>query len=72
MLVTGNYCQNDFKMFNTREVRCLTFCWSIKRKLKTYTLEEFKKLPNVYQIKREKKEFIIDKPVRKVDEKFIL
>ena len=40
MLVKCNYCQNDFNMFSTRDVRYLTCCWSIKRKLKTYSLEE--------------------------------
>ena len=36
LLLTCNYCQNDFKTFNDREVRCSLCCRSIERKLKTY------------------------------------
>ena len=27
LLVTGNYCQNDFKTLNSRKVRCSSCCW---------------------------------------------
>ena len=44
LLVIGNYCQNDFKTFNDRQVRCFS-CWQlIERKLKTYTFDKLKKL----------------------------
>ena len=55
LLVTCNYCQKDFKTFNSRQVRCSSCCQSIERKLKTYTFEKFKKLSNVYNIKKENK-----------------
>ena len=67
LLVTCNYCQKDFKTFNDRQVRCSVCCQSIERKLKTYTFEKLKKLPNVYNIKRRKQEFIIDDLVQKVE-----
>ena len=67
LLVTCNYCQNDFKTFNDRHVRCSVCCRSIERKLKTYTFEKLKKLANVYNIKRRKQEFIIDDLVQKVE-----
>ena len=67
LLVTCNYCQNNFKTFNNREVRCSVCCRSIERKLKTYTFEKLKKLANVYNIKRRKQEFIIDDLVQKVE-----
>ena len=40
LLVTCNNCQNDFKTFNDREVRCSSCCQSIERKLKTFTFEK--------------------------------
>ena len=69
--VTCNYCQNNFKRFNTREVRCSACCWSIKRNLKK-TLEEIKKLANVNKIKGITKEYIMDELVRKVDNRNLL
>ena len=42
-IISCNYCQNDFKTFNTREVRCSACCRSIERKLKTYTFRKNKK-----------------------------
>ena len=33
-VITCNFCQNVFKMFNDREVRCSDCCWLIERKLK--------------------------------------
>ena len=42
-LVTCNYCQNDFKTVNNRQVRC-SYCGRlIEQKLKTYTFEKVKK-----------------------------
>ena len=41
ILVTCDYCQNDFKTFSDREVRCSS-CRLIERKLKTYTFEKLK------------------------------
>ena len=67
LLFTCNYCQNDFKTFNDREVRCSLCCRSIKRKLKIYTFEKLKKLAIVYNIKRRKQEYIIDDLVQKVE-----
>ena len=67
LLLTCNYCQNDFKTFNGREVRCSVCCRSIERKLEIYTFEKFKKLANVYKIKRRKQESIIDDLVQKVE-----
>ena len=42
LLVTCNYCQNDFETFNDREVRCSVCCRSIESKLNTYTFEKLK------------------------------
>ena len=42
LLVTCNYCQNDFKNFSNRELRCSSGCHLIERKLKTYTFEKLK------------------------------
>ena len=67
LLVTCTYCQNDFKTFNDRAVRCSSCRWSIKRKLETFTFEKFKKLASVYNIKRRKQEYIIDDLVQKVE-----
>ena len=67
LLVTCNYCQNDFKTFNDREVRCFVCCQSIQRTLKTYTFEKLKKLANVYNIKRRRRDYIIDDLVQKVE-----
>ena len=66
-VVTCNFCQNNFKTFNTREVRFSVCCRSIERNLKTYTFEKLKKLANVYNIKRRKQEYIIDDLVQKVE-----
>ena len=67
LLVTCNYCQKDFKTFDSRKVRCSSCCQSIERNLKTYTFDKLKKLANVYNIKRRKQEFIIDDLVQKVE-----
>ena len=67
LLVTCNYCQKDFKIFDDRQVRCLVCCLLIKIKLKTFTFDKLKTLANVYNIKRRKKEFIIDDLVQKVE-----
>ena len=67
LLLTCNYCQNDFKTFNDREVRCSSCCRLIEQKLKTYTFEKLKKLAVVYNIKRRKQEYIINDLVRKVE-----
>ena len=67
LLLTCNYCQNDFKTFNDREVRCSLCCRSIERKLKTYTFEKLEKLANVYNIKRRRRDYIIDDLVQKVE-----
>ena len=67
LLVTCNYCQNNFKTFNKKDVRCSSCCRLIERKLKTYTFEKPKKLANVYNIKRRKQEYIIDDLVQKVE-----
>ena len=67
LLVTCNYCQNDFKTFNSRKVRCSLCCWLIESKLKTYAFEKLKKLANVYNIKRRRRDFIIDDLVQKVE-----
>ena len=37
-VIKCNFCQNNFKTFNTREVRCSRCCRSIERKLKKHTL----------------------------------
>ena len=42
-LVACNCCQNNFKTFNDREVRCSACCRSTEGKLKTYTFEKIKK-----------------------------
>ena len=67
LLVTNNYCQNNFKTFNNRDVRCSSCFRLIERKLKTYIFEKLKKLANVYDTKRRKQEYIIDDLVRKVE-----
>ena len=43
ILVTCNYCQNEYKTFNDKEVRCSSCCQLIERKLKTHTFENSKK-----------------------------
>ena len=65
LLVTCNYCLNDFKTFNNRHVRCPSFYRLIERKLKTYTADNLKKLASVYSLKRRKQEYIIDDLVQK-------
>ena len=67
LLVTCNFCQNDFKTFNDRQVRCSLCCRSIERKLKTYTFEKLKTLANVYNIKRRRTDYMIDDLVQKVE-----
>ena len=67
LLVTCNYCQNNFKTFSSRKVRCSVSCRLIEQKLKTYTFEKLKKLANVYNIKKRKQEYIIDDLVQKVE-----
>ena len=67
LLVTCNYCQNDFRTFNSRKLRCSLCCLLIERKLKTYTFEKLKKLANVYNKKRRRRDFIIDDLVEKVE-----
>ena len=67
LLFTCNYCQNDFKTFNSRKVRCSLCCSLIESKLKTYTFEKLKKLANVYNIKRRRRDYIIDDLVQKVE-----
>ena len=66
LLVTCNYCQNDFKTFTDREIGCSACCQSIESKLKTYTFEKFKKLANVYITKRRRQEYTTDELVPKV------
>ena len=66
-LDTCNYCQNDFKTFNDREVRCSTSCGSFERKLKTHTFEKLKELGNVYNIKRRRRDYIIDDLLQKFE-----
>ena len=65
--ITCNYCQNDFKTFNDREVRCSSCCRLIEQKLITYAFEKLKKLANVYNIKRRRRDYIIDDLVQKVE-----
>ena len=67
LLVTCNYCQNDFKTFNSRKVRCSPCCRLIERKLNAYIFEKVKKIANVYNIKRRKQEYILDDLVQKVE-----
>ena len=67
LLVTCNYCQNDFKTFNSRKVRCSLCCLLIESELKTYAFEKLKKLAIVYNIKRRRRAFIIDDLVQKVE-----
>ena len=67
LLVTCNYCQNNFKTFNNREVRCSVCCRSIERNLKTYIFDKLKKLALVYNIKRIKTDYMIDDLVQEVE-----
>ena len=67
LLLTCNYCQNNFKTFNIRQVKCSSFCRLIERKLKTYTFEKLKKLAKVYNIRRRREEYIIDDSVQIVE-----
>ena len=46
-LVTCNYCQNSFKTFKNRQVKCSSCFRLIQRKLKTYTFDKLKKLDGV-------------------------
>ena len=43
LLLACIYCQNNFKTFNDRKVKCSPCCSSTERKLKTYTFEKSKK-----------------------------
>ena len=65
LLVTCNYFQKDFKTFDNKKVRCSSCCGLIERKLKTNAFEKLKKLANVYNIKRRRRDFIIDDLVQK-------
>ena len=47
ILVTCNYCQNNFRTLSSRKVRCFSRCRSIERKLKTYTFDNLKRLASV-------------------------
>ena len=67
LLVTCNSCQNNFRTLSSREVKCFSCCRSIERKLKTYTFDKLKKLASVYNIKRRRRECIIDDLVQKVE-----
>ena len=67
LLVTCNYCQKDFKTIDNGEVRCSSCCCLIEQKLKTYAFEKLKKLANVYNIKRRRRDFIIEDLVQKVE-----
>ena len=67
LLHTCNFCQNDFKTFNDRDVRCSSCCRLIESKLKTYTFDKLKKIANVYNIKRRRRDYIIDGLVQKVE-----
>ena len=67
LLVICNFCQKDFKTFDNKKVRCSSCCGLIERKLKTYAFEKLKKLANVYNIKRRRRDFIIDDLVQKVE-----
>ena len=71
LLVTCKYCQNNFKTFNSRQVRCSSCCRLIESKLKTYTFEKFKNLAIVYIIKRRRKDYMIDDLVQEVENYFI-
>ena len=66
LLVTCNFCQNDFETFNDRDVGCSVCFRSIERKRKTYTFKKTKKLASVYSKKRRIREYIKDDLVRKV------
>ena len=35
LLVACNFCQNDFKTFNNKDVRCSSCCRLIERKIKS-------------------------------------
>ena len=50
ILVACNFCQNGFKTFSERQVRCSSCCRLTECNLKTYTFEKLKKLANVYYI----------------------
>ena len=67
LLVTCNFCQNYFKTFISRQVRCSSCCCLIERKLKTYSSEKLKNLANVYNIKRRRTDYMIDDLVQKVE-----
>ena len=63
-IITFNYCQNDFKAFNTKEVRCSACCRSMERKLKTYTFERIEKIADVYNTKGRRQDNILDELVQ--------
>ena len=66
-LIACNYCQKDFKTIDNRELRCSSCCCLIEQNLKTYTFEKLKKLASVYNIKRRRRDFIIDDLLQKVE-----
>ena len=66
ILLTCNYCQNDFKTFDFRHVRCSSCCRLIESKLITYTFKKFKKVADVYNTNRRRRDYIIDELVQKV------
>ena len=66
-IATCNFCQNDFKTSNSKKVRCSRCCLLIESKLKSFTFEKLKKLANVYNIKRRRRDYIIDDLVQKVE-----
>ena len=70
LLVTCNYCQNDFKTFNKRQVRCVFCCRLIERNLKTYAFDNLKKLANVYNIKRRRRWYKLDDLLQKNENYF--
>ena len=67
ILITCSCCQNDFKTFSRKQVRCSSCCRLNECKLKTYTFETLKKLANVYNIKRRRQCYIIDELLQKVE-----
>ena len=67
LLFTCNYCQNNFKTFKSRQVRCLSCRRLIASKLKTYTSEKIKKIATVYNIKGRRTDYMTDDLVQKVE-----
>ena len=67
LLITCHYCQNGFKTFNSREIRCSVCCQLIESRLKTCNFEKLKKLAYVCNIKRRRQECVTDELVTKVE-----